>query len=109
MERMTYDRRSQTLSLLGVTLAEIDLDQMVRQKLSSARGVAVLSVREGSEAAHSGISRGDFVAEVNNRSIASLLELCDLLAGHNPRDPIFVFLLSNGIWRFVTLSFMGLS
>ena len=96
-----------TMSLLGMTLIETRPGLEACRKSSSRRGVAVLAAGRDSEAFRGGVRSGDFIVEVNSTRIRSLQDLKKVLRQHDPHDPMFVFLLSEGGWRFTNLSFIS--
>ena len=63
-------------------------------------------LRRDSEAFRGGVQRGDFIVEVNNARIRTLQDLKKELIHHDLREPMCVFLLSCGGWRFTSLSFV---
>ena len=95
-----------TMNLLGMVLVEAKPDLEDCRKLSSQRGVAVLAVERDSEASRSGVQRGDFIVEVNNARIRTLHDLKKELMHQDLHEPMCVFLLSHGGWRFTSLSFV---
>ena len=101
-----YDKDKSRLMLLGMSLVEIELPPESSKKMSTRKGVSVLVINPGSESYRGGVRNGDIVAEVDNVRIKSLKMLRSVLAHHDPHDPIFMFLLTGGIWRFVNLSFI---
>jgi len=104
--RVSFDEQNATLKLLGMTLIEIKPDSESSRKLSSQRGVAVLVAERDSEAYRGGVRSGDIIAEVNSVKIRSLQDMKKVLNLHDPHEPMFVFLLSHGGWRFTNLSFI---
>ena len=105
--RVSYDEQKATLNLLGMTLTEVVLDEERSGKLGSRTGVVVLVVDAARDAYLGGVRNGDVVAEVNSVKITRLQDLRRVLRAHDPHDPIFMFLLAGGGWRFVNLSFIG--
>ena len=101
-----FDGPHATMDLLGMVLADAKPDPEECRKLSSQRGVAVLAVVHDSEAFRGGVERGDFVVEVNSTRIRTLHDLKKELIHHDLHEPMCVFLLSRGGWRFTTLSFV---
>jgi S1-C subfamily serine protease len=104
-----HDKKGSTLTLLGMTLVEIELPHEQRRKLSTSRGVSVLVTVPGSESHRGGIRNGDTVVEINGRKISSLKEIRSALAQHDPRDPIFIFVLTGEVWRFINLSLIKMA
>lgn len=102
-----FEESETSFRLLGMTLVEIRLDGEARQKLQSSRGVAVLVLDRELEAFRGGVRSGDIIAEVNSTKIRSINDLKKLLRHHDPHDPLFVFLLNAGGWRFTNLSFIS--
>jgi S1-C subfamily serine protease len=96
-----------TMNLLGMTLTEARPDEESRRKLASPCGAAVLRAEQGSEAFRGGVRSGDFIAEVNNTEIRTLQDMKKVLSLHDPVDPMLVFILHKGGWRFTTLSFVS--
>lgn len=96
-----------TVELLGMTLVEVDLEGDARRKLCSPAGVAVLVADRGREAFRGGVRSGDLIAEINSTKIRTIKELQQLLRHHDPHQPLFVFLLNSGGWRFTNLSFVS--
>jgi len=105
--RVVFDQQNTTMNLLGMTLVEVKPDSEVCRKLSSQRGVAVLVAGRDSEAFRGGVRSGDIIAEVNSTKIRSLQDMKKVLRSHDPHDPMFIFLLNSGGWRFTNLSFIS--
>ena len=105
--RVCYDERRATLNLLGMTLAEVVLDEERSEKLGSRQGVVVVVADPNRDAYLGGVRNGDLVAEVNSTKITRLQDLKKVLGSHDPHDPIFMFLLDGKGWRLVNLSFIG--
>jgi S1-C subfamily serine protease len=104
-----HSKKRSTLTLLGMTLIEIELPQEQRRKLSTSKGVSVLVTVPGSESHRGGMRNGDTVVEVNGRKIGSLQEMRSALGRHDPRDPIFIFVLTGEVWRFINLSLIKMA
>jgi len=104
--RVNFDQEKATLSMLGMTLVEVELEEENRSKLYAQQGVAVLVVGPDSEAFRCGVISGDIVAEINSAKIRSFKDLKKVLRLHDPRDPMFVFLMNRGVWRLINLSFI---
>jgi S1-C subfamily serine protease len=107
--QLRYDRKRAVLTLLGMTLVEIELPLEQRKKLSTPRGVSVLVTVPDSESYRGGIRNGDTVVEINGNKVTSLKQIRSALAEHDPRDPIFIFVLTGEIWRFINLSLIKIS
>jgi len=101
-----FDGPHATMDLLGMVLVDAKPDLEDCRKLSSQRGVAVLAVVHDSEAFRGGVQRGDFIVEVNSARIRTLQDLKKELIHHDLHEPMCVFLLSCGGWRFTSLSFV---
>ncbi|MBU5615198.1 PDZ domain-containing protein [Geomonas azotofigens] len=104
--RLRYDDQKTTLSLLGMTLTEVELDEERRKKLGSKQGVVVQVVDRERDAYLAGVRNGDVVAEVNSTRITKLQDLRKVLREQDPHEPIFMFLWDGRGWRFVNLSFV---
>ncbi|QXE92283.1 hypothetical protein KP001_07105 [Geomonas subterranea] len=104
--RVASDEGAGTLSFLGMTLTEIELDGEKREK-HGKRGVVALVVDRNQEAWLGGVRNGDLIAEVSSTRIGSIADLKRVLRGHDPHDPIFIFVLGERGWRFVNLSFIA--
>jgi len=89
-----------------MTLVERRPDDEAGKKLASQRCVAVLVAEQDSMAYRGGVRSSDIIAEVNNTKIRSLRDMKKVLRLHDPHDPMFVFVLNDGGWRFTTLSFI---
>lgn len=101
-----FDGLHATMDLLGMVLVDAKPDLEDCRKLSSQRGVAVLAVEHNSEAFRGGVQRGDFIVEVNSARIRTLHDLKKELIHQDLHEPMCVFLLSRGGWRFTSLSFV---
>ena len=106
LDRVSFDQKNATLKLMGMTLIDLKLEAEESRKLSSQRGVAVLVVDRELEAYRGGVRNGDIIAEVNSTKIRSLQDIRKVLRQSDPRDPLFVFLLTGNEWRFTSLSFI---
>jgi len=104
--RVRFDQKKASLSMLGMTLVEVELEDESRRKLYSQHGVAVLVVGPDSEASRCGVTSGDIIAEINSAKIRSFKDLKKVLRLHDPRDPMFIFLMNRGVWRLINLSFI---
>lgn len=108
-DSVRHDKRASTLTLLGMTLVEVELPPEQRKKLSTSLGVSVLVTVPDSESHRGGIRNGDTIVEVNGSKIRTLKQMRLALARHDPRDPIFIFVLTGEIWRFINLSLIKIS
>jgi serine protease Do len=62
--------------VLGMVLSPLDATARERLRLDdSVRGVAVDTVRAGSDAAEKGLKRGDVITSVNTRAVSSVAEI----------------------------------
>lgn len=107
LDRKGCDDRRTSLNLLGMTLVDVALDDEPSRKLGSRHGVAVLLAERDSDAYLAGVRNGDLLAEVNNAKITRLDDLRRVLRGHDPHEPVLVFLWDGRGWRFVNLSFIS--
>jgi hypothetical protein len=105
--RTRREENSSAITLLGMSLVEIELTPEDSMKLLTPRGVSVLVVNRDSDSYRSGVRNGDTIAEVNNVRICSMKDVSSVLAAHDPHLPLFIFLRSGDSWRFINLSFIS--
>ena len=93
----------ETTSPLGLTVGPITPIVAQHLGLNSADGVVIIEVAAGSRAEAAGLVDGDVILEVDHRSVASVEEWTDALAGIEDETPIIVTVLRDRKLAFVTL------
>lgn len=61
--------------VLGLTLEELTPDKAKKLKLSVEKGVVVIDVTQGSSADRAGVRPGDFLAEVDHRTVVTIQDV----------------------------------
>ena len=96
--------------VLGMVLAPIDEGVRDRLKLASTvKGLAVETVKAGSDAADKGVKRGDVITSINTRPVTSIAEVTAAaeLAKKSGRSNLTIGVLSGGRPGFRTLKVDG--
>lgn len=91
-----------TRGLLGLRIAELDVDDRRELELGKGQGVGVIGV-ESMAAREAGIAPGDVILAVGRKEVGSASALQSALAGVKPGDTVMLRLGGRGGPRFVTL------
>ncbi len=73
---------------LGVTIRNVDVEQMKNLKLPDPDGVYINEVLEGSAAADAGLKPGDVIRSINGKAIITTAHLQETVAQYNPGDKL---------------------
>jgi serine protease Do len=87
--------RQESFSGVGV----MTLTEEIARQLglgSGERGVVVVSVKEGSSADESGITRGDVIQEVDRKRVRDLEDFERIVSGRNPNESALVYINRGG-------------
>lgn len=99
------DRKSESLDVLGMVIAQIDSLPARRSGMETVDGLIVTTVRLGSVADLSGITSGEIITEVDGFPARTLGDLEGSLIGRATREPIRILLRGVSAWRFVTIPY----
>ncbi len=100
----TYlDSRTSTLDVMGMVVTRIDPFPAIISGMECAAGLIVMTVRFGSLADLAGISSGDIVCEIEGIPVRDILDLKNILSGHDPLKPLRMLFRRVGAWRYLAL------
>ncbi len=81
---------------LGVTIRNVDIEQMKKMGLPDASGVFVNEVLEGSAADDAGLKANDVIRAINGMPIKTTAQLQETVAQYSPGDKLSVDYIRNG-------------
>lgn len=76
--------------LLGVSIREINADNLEDLNLKTIEGIYIAAVNDGSGADDAGIEKGDVIIAIDGKKVNSVSELQELVARHRPGHKIKV-------------------
>ncbi|PJK07450.1 peptidase S1 [Lysobacteraceae bacterium NML08-0793] len=88
--------------VLGLRIAELDVNDRRQLNLKAGEGVGVVAV-ESRAAREAGISPGDVILAVGRQSVGNAMQLQTALAGVKPGDTVTLRLAGRGGTRFVAV------
>lgn len=81
---------------LGVTIRNVDVEQMKNLSLPDPNGVYINEILEGSAAADGGLKPGDVIRTINGMPINTTAQLQETVAQYSPGDKLNVQYYRNG-------------
>ena len=101
--------KTKTVSLLGITVAEVSPELRRKYRLSkNAQGVVVLSVSPKSDAASKGLRAGDLLVELDRKSVAGFnaIDLWEKEVAEMGQESSFILIDRNGERFFAVVRFV---
>ncbi len=81
---------------LGVTIRNVDIEQMEKLNLPDASGVYINDILDGSAADDAGLEPGDVIKSINGNAIITTAHLQETVAQYSPGDKLKMEYIRNG-------------
>lgn len=89
---------------LGVTIRNVDIEQMKELNLPDANGVYINEILEGSAADDAGLKPGDVIRSINGSAIITTAHLQETVAQYSPGDKLSMEYIRSGKLNTTTVT-----